>query len=244
MPAHRFTFYLSSLSAETPEFEIDGDEHHHLARVLRLGAGETIAATNGRGLLMEAELLAVGKTRSTVRVVRVVGRAAPEHRIVLALSLLPRAHFETAVSQCVEVGVTAIVPVMAEKCHVKSWSKSSAARAERVAVAAMKQSGGSWLPTIEEARTVDAVAREIEAGNYGLAFVGDQGGSSMPYAVADNAIVLVGPEAGLSEAEMTRLDRASAVRVAAGARRLRTETAAVVLVAALARSFDSGGRTP
>lgn len=242
MPAHRFNFYLPSLSPDLPELAIEGDEHHHLARVLRLGAGEVIAATNGRGLLVEAEIITVGKMRSAARVTQVVSREAPSTRVVLAMSLLPRAHFEQAVSQCTELGITAIVPLIAEKCHVKSWSKASAARSERVAVAAMKQSGRSWLPTIDAARTIDAIAREIEAGKYGRAFVGDQGGSSMPDAPAGNAIVLVGPEAGFTLEELTRLDRTGATRVAVSACRLRAETAAVVMVSTAV--FDRRGRTP
>lgn len=233
MPAHRFTFYLPSLSPDARELEIEGDEHHHLSRVLRLGAGETIAVTDGRGLLVDGEIVSVGKTRSTARVARVVSREAPSRRIVLALSLLPRAHFEQAVSQCVEVGVTAIVPVIAEKCHVK---RIASARAKRVAVAAMKQSGRSWLPPIEEARTVDAVAREIESDRYGRAFVGDMDGPPMPNAVADHAIVLVGPEAGFSTEEMARLEHARALRVRVSDHRLRAETAAVVMVSSLLHS--------
>jgi len=241
MPAHRFTFYLPSLSPDLRELAIEGDEHHHLARVLRLTPRETIAATNGRGLLVEGELVAVGKTRSTAQVTRMVSNEALSTRTVLALSLLPRAHFEQAVSQCTEVGATAIVPLIAEKCHVKSWSKASAARAERVAVAAMKQSGRSWLPTMEAARTVDAIAREIEAGKYGRAFVGDMGASTMPDHVAGHAVVVVGPEAGLTDEELTRLDKARAARVSCGVSRLRAETAAVLLVSAV---FDRRGRTP
>ena len=241
MPAHRFNFYLPSLSSDLPELEIEGDEHHHLARVLRLGAGDVIAATNGRGLSVEAEIVAVGKTRSTARVTQVVRREPPSYRVVLAMALLPRAHFEQAVSQCTEVGVTGIVPLIADKCHVKSWSTASAARAQRVAVAAMKQSGRSWLPTIDAARTVGDMARDIEAGKYGRAWVGDQNASSIPDAVTDHAIVLVGPEAGFSDEELTRLDQAGATRVACGGNRLRAETAAVVLLAAL---FDRRGPTP
>jgi 16S rRNA (uracil1498-N3)-methyltransferase len=233
MPAHRFTFYIPSLSSDAHELEIGGDEHHHLARVLRLGVGEVIAATNGRGLLVEGEIVSTGKARSTARVARLVEDAAPSRRIVLALSLLPRAHFEQAIAQCVEVGVTGIVPVIAEKCHVK---RIDMARAKRVAVAAMKQSGRAWLPTIENPRTVDTLAREVEAGEYGTAFVGDQGGSSMPPAVADPVIVLVGPEAGFSTREMERLENARALRVRVSTHRLRAETAAVVMVSSLAHS--------
>src|SRR5262245_54008551 len=152
MPAHRFTFYLPALSSDASVFQIDGEEHHPLARVLRLSAGESILAANGGGLMVEATLDAVDKQRSRARVAHVVSDAPPARRVVLAMSLLPRAHFEVAVSQCVEVGVTDVIPVVAEKCHVKTWAKSTAVRAERVAVAAMKQSGRAWLPSIGDAR--------------------------------------------------------------------------------------------
>lgn len=244
MPAHRFNFYLPSLSPDLPELAIEGDEHHHLARVLRLDAGEVIAATDGRGLLVEAEVVTVGKTRTAARVTHVVSREAPSYRVVLAMSLLPRAHFEQAVSQCTEVGVTGIVPLIADKCHVKSWSKASAARAERVAVAAMKQSGRSWLPIIEEARTVEVIAGEVKSGKYGKALVGDTGGSSTPIAAAGPAIVLIGPEAGFNEREIVSLEGAGAARVSVASHRLRAETAAVVMVSNLAALFDRRGPTP
>jgi len=233
MPAHRFTFYLPSLSSDARELEIGGDEHHHLARVLRLGAGEVIAATNGRGLLVEGEIVSTGKARSTARVARVVEDAAPSRRIVLALSLLPRTHFEQAIAQCVEVGVTGIVPVIAEKCHAK---RIDMARAKRVAVAAMKQSGRAWLPTIENPRTVEVLAREVEAGEYGRCFVGDMVASPLPPAVTGDVLAVVGPEAGFSTQEMARLEHARALRVRVSGYRLRAETAAVVMVSCLAHS--------
>lgn len=236
MSAHRFTFHLPSLSADAPAFELTGEEHHHLARVLRLAAGETVAATNGRGLLVEAQLTAVDKSKSGARVVRVLQDHAPARRIVLAMSLLPRAHFEVAVSQCVEVGVTGVIPVLAEKCHAKVWSKAVALRVERIAVAAMKQSGRAWLPSIGDARTLASLAGEIASGRYGRVVVGDAGAPALPSgAHGGDAMAVVGPEAGLTDAEVARLVAAGAQRASVSSHRLRAETAAVVLVAALSR---------
>jgi 16S rRNA (uracil1498-N3)-methyltransferase len=237
MPAHRFTFYLPSLSRDATAFDIPGEEHHHLSRVLRLAAGETISATNGRGLMLEATLAAVDKHRSVARVSRVLFDQVPARRVVLALSLLPRAHFEVAVSQCVEVGVTDVIPVVAEKCHVTKWSKAIAVRLERVAVAAMKQSGRAWLPSIGDARSLVTLAGEVASGKFGRAVVGDAGAPALVNAShTGDVVAIVGPEAGFTEAEVARLVGAGAERASVASHRLRAETASVVLVAALARS--------
>lgn len=236
MSAHRFTFYLPSLSADLSAFELTGEEHHHLARVLRLAAGETIAVTNGRGLLVEATLMSVSKTRSDANASRVLQDQAPARRVVLAMSLLPRAHFEVAVSQCVEVGVTDVIPVLAEKCHVKAWSKAVALRVERIAVAAMKQSGRAWLPSIGDARTLVSLASDVASGRYGRVVVGDAGAPALKSdARGGDAMAVVGPEAGLTDAEVARLVAAGAQRASVSSHRLRAETAAVVLIAALSR---------
>lgn len=237
MSAHRFTFYVPSLSSDATAFDLAGEEHHHLSRVLRLSGGEIVSATNGRGLMVEATLASIDKDRTAARVTRVVQDAAPARRVVLALSLLPRAHFEVAVSQCVEVGVTDVIPVVAEKCHVTTWSKANAVRVERVAVAAMKQSGRAWLPTIADARSLSSLASEIASGRYGRAIVGDASAPALAAKPgAGDALAVVGPEAGFTDAEVARLVDAGAERASVSSHRLRAETAAVVLVAALARA--------
>jgi 16S rRNA (uracil1498-N3)-methyltransferase len=237
MSAHRFTFYLPSLTSEVTAFDLAGEEQHHLARVLRLSAGETVSATNGRGLLLEAILASVDKHRSAARVTRVLQDEAPRRRVVLAMSLLPRAHFEVAVSQCVEVGVTDIIPVVAEKCHARTWSKPTAVRVERVAIAAMKQSGRAWLPSIGGARSLLSLAGEVASGRFGRAVVGDLGAPALATTSRiGDVLAIVGPEAGFTDAEVTRLVDAGAERASVSSHRLRAETAAVVLVAALARA--------
>lgn len=238
MTAHRFTFYLPALSREAPAFDLTDDEHHHLARVLRLAPAETICATNGRGLRVEARIESVGAKHSTARVTRVLDDEAPKRRIALALSLLPRAHFEVAVSQCVEVGVTDVIPIVAEKCRVKAWSKATAERAERVAVAAMKQSGRAWLASIGDARSLASLASDLAARthDYGRVVVGDAGAPGLTSgARGGSALAIVGPEAGFTEAEVVHLVQLGAERASVSTHRLRAETASVVLISALAR---------
>ena len=232
MTAHLFSFYVPALAESDATIEIGGDEHRHLARVLRMSRGEAIRVTNGRGLRVAAAIESIGAKKTLARVTAVDELAPPRTRLALALGVIQRAHFEIAVSQCVEVGVTEFIPVLAEKCHARAWSSVVRTRAERVAVSAMKQSNRSWLPPVRDAMTVAELARF--AREFHRAALADAGGDAVAAANGD-ALAIVGPEGGFTETEIETLVAAGATRAALGRHRLRAETAAVVLVAALGR---------
>jgi 16S rRNA (uracil1498-N3)-methyltransferase len=152
---------------------------------------------------------------------------------VLALSLLPRAAFEAALAGCVEAGITALIPMTAAGCRVRSEGKNSARRYERIAVAAMKQSGRAWLPRVEPPAGVDAVAERC--AGFARAVLADADSPPLgAVAGAQDTLAIVGPEAGFTEAEIRLLAGAGAARASIADHRLRAETAAVVLVAMLA----------
>ena len=71
MSAHTFSFYSADLVPSDPKVWITDDEHFHLARVLRMGAGDVIRVTNGNGLIVSAEIDSVGAKRTTAHVSRV-----------------------------------------------------------------------------------------------------------------------------------------------------------------------------
>lgn len=233
MDAHTFSFYLPALEAGEERVRITGDEHRHLRRVLRIRAGEDIHVTNGRGLLARARVESCDDRATTARIGDVLSSAAPSPRLVVALPLLQRAHFDAAVAQCVELGATAFIPLLAEKCHVRAWTAAQQGRAVRVAVAAMKQSGRGWLPPFEAARDVAALA--ARAGEWTRTFLADPAGGPLAAEEAGgDTLAVSGPEAGFTERERERLIAAGALPVSLSRHRLRAETAAAVLVSALA----------
>jgi 16S rRNA (uracil1498-N3)-methyltransferase len=233
MTSHLFSFYVPALVESDATIEIGGDEHRHLARVLRMSRGEAIRVTNGRGLRVAAAIETVGASKTIARVTAVDELDPPPTRLALALGVIQRAHFEVAVSQCVEVGVTEFIPVLAEKCHARAWSSATRARAQRVAMSAMKQSNRSWLPPIHDAVTVAGLARSV--GTFARAVLADaDGGREVPVARGDT-LAIVGPEGGFTDSEVEALVVAGATRAALSRHRLRAETAAVVLAAALGR---------
>jgi 16S rRNA (uracil1498-N3)-methyltransferase len=231
--AHTFSFYWPALTAADPAIRLDGEEHGHLKRVLRLRRGEVVHVTNGAGLVVRATIQSVDKDATELQVDAVQSDTPPAARLVLALPLLQRTHFETAVAQCVEVGVTAFVPLLTEKGHVRAWTPAQQARAERVAVAAMKQSGRSWLPSFAAAVDVEGLAAAL--GQYGSAVLADATAEPLAGGSPGDSIGIVGPEAGFSAAETATLRAAGARPVSLSGHRLRAETAALVLVSILAR---------
>jgi 16S rRNA (uracil1498-N3)-methyltransferase len=235
MTAHRFSFYAPSLRAGDDAVEIAGDEHRHMKSVLRMAPGREIRVTNGLGLVAVAAIDSVTADRVVVRITGIDEDAPPARRVILALSLLPRAHLDNALAQCVEVGMTDFVPLVAEACRVRAWSRAAAARATRVAVAAMKQSGRGWLPVVHDAVDVNGLV-----GAFGACpgvFVGDPDGPAFPREVpAGDTVVVVGPEAGFSAGETSTLAAAGARPAAVSRHRLRAETAALVLVSTAVRA--------
>lgn len=233
MTAHLFSFYVPALAETDAIIEIVGDEHRHLARVLRMSRGDALRVTNGRGLRVSAAIESIGASKTLARVTSVDEHDPPRTRLALALGVIQRAHFEIAVSQCVEVGVTEIIPVLAEKCHARAWSSATRTRAERVAIAAMKQSNRSWLPPIHDAMAVAELARS--ARGFARAVLADADGRDEVVGASGDSVAIVGPEGGFTDSEIEALVAAGATRAALARHRLRSETAAVVLVAALGR---------
>lgn len=233
MSGHTFSFYLPALASGDRTARLTGDEHAHLKRVLRLRPGETIRITNGLGLVVRATVDTIDDRATSARVVAVESEGPPAPRLVLALPLLQRAHFDLAVAQCVEVGVTDFIPVLAERRHVRAWTDALAARTERVTVAAMKQSGRGWRPVLRDALTVDGLAATF--ADYPSVVLADADAAPLAAGgVGGDALAIVGPEAGFSGDERDRLVAAGARPASISRHRLRAETAAVVLVSLLA----------
>ena len=234
MTAHRFSFYAPALSATDASVDLVDDEHHHLTRVLRMTPGEVILVTNGRGLIVSAVVDSIRAQATTARVARIEGNDPSPPRLELALGLLPRTHVDTALAQCVEAGITAFVPVLARRGHVRAPGAGGATRLARVAVAAMKQSGRAWLPAIEAPVDVDALA--ARCSGFARVVLAD---ADAPERVAAGAapvdtLAIVGPEAGFTAEEISLLTGAGARPASLSAHRLRAETAAIVLISMLA----------
>ena len=228
----------------------DAAETRHLARVLRLGPGDTVVASDGAGHDYTVRLDAV-RPRATGVVVGVADGAAESPLAITLVQGVPRGDkLETIVRASTELGVARIVPLLAARTVVRFGERQSLARQarwQRVASEAAKQCGRRRVPEVaapralesclDEARDVDLALCLWEAETMPLAAALAE--AALPRRVA----VMVGPEGGLERSEVD-VARGRGWRVVGlGARILRTETAGPAIIAVLQARWGDLGRT-
>jgi len=235
------TFYCppSGISGDT--LEIGGGEFAHLAHVMRKKEGDALMVVDGRGNAYESIISAIDKRSARCRVVRTHPRFnEPDLRVTLAAGILKNpSKFDFIVEKSTELGVYAVIPLKTERT-IPGGGKSE--RWRKLALAAMKQCGRSVWPEVRELTTLGALLDE--SGNYDLKLVaheraeGDAKAMPRPGDRAQavkNVLVLVGPEGGFSGEEISLCRGSGFETVYLGARRLRTETAAIASLALLLR---------
>ncbi|PYO17891.1 MAG: 16S rRNA (uracil(1498)-N(3))-methyltransferase [Candidatus Rokuibacteriota bacterium] len=232
--------------AITPERVVDGRvtfdavETRHLARVLRLGPGDTVVASDGAGHDYTVRLDAV-RPRATGVVVGMADAAGESPlAITLVQGLSKGDKLETIVRAATELGVARIVPALTARTVVRLAERESVgrlARWQRVAREAAKQCGRRIVPDVAPPRPLETCLDE--ARDAGLALCLWEGETSPLSAVlADTThprrvAILIGPEGGLEPREVDAA-RARGWRVVGlGQRILRTETAAPAIIAIL-----------
>jgi 16S rRNA (uracil1498-N3)-methyltransferase len=231
MSSHRFLFYSPEAESGDASIVLTGDEHHHLSHVLRIATGEVVFVTNGRGVIATCRVESVAATSSTLAVSSVDVKH-DSGNVTLALALLKKDRFARAFEQCVELGVARVLPFVAQRSHVKRYGPGTMARLRRIAVSAMKQSFRACLPEIMDPVEFDAVVGAATAAD--SVVVGDRDARGVAVrADAGAVLAVVGPEAGLAPSELDALLGAGARLASVSRHRLRAETAAAVLVAAL-----------
>jgi 16S rRNA (uracil1498-N3)-methyltransferase len=218
---------------------IEGDDGHHLARVRRVRAGESVTAADGLGTWRP---YAVERREAATLELRACGGPMVEPeltpRLEVAFALTKGTKPETVVQQLTELGVDRIRPVRARRSVVRwdaSRAEAAVARLRRVAREAAAQSRRARLPVVDAPVELAALA-----GLSGLV-LGDHsvvGEGPIPRPPGGAWVVVIGPEGGLEADEIAQLGVVS--RLAVGPHVLRAETAAVSAAAALALSRRIG----
>ncbi len=234
-------------SAAGDEVVLDGPEGHHAAVVRRIAAGERVVLTDGTGTRLVGTVTAATKRSLTVHVDAAESVARPAPRVTVAQAVPKGDRGELAVELLTEVGVDEVVPWAAER-SIGRWRGERAAKSlERwrsTAREAAKQSRRAWWPVVAEPTDLAGVGDRVRAA--GLAVVLHEGGG-VPLAslgpLPDDLLLVVGPEGGLSDAEVEALGAAGAVVVRLGAEVLRTSTAGAAATAALLARTPRWGAT-
>lgn len=205
--------------ADVASPELSDEDHHHLARALRLRRGDSFTVSDGRGAWRRCRFGDVVLPDGEIVTV-----PPPTIALTVGFALTKGSKPELVCQKLTELGIDHIVPFVAER-SVARWDDTKAAknqaRLERVIREAAMQSRRVHLPTLHP------------LGTFG-GFVGTEAvradGRGRPLTAA-HTTVLIGPEGGWADEERVELDE-----VSLGAHVLRAETAAIAAGALMAHA--------
>jgi 16S rRNA (uracil1498-N3)-methyltransferase len=226
--------FVDAALAPGESVPLERNQSNYLGNVLRLSAGGTILAFNGRdgewqasiaGRKRPDSLTIVAQTRSQDRLPDLVYVFAP----------LKHARLDYMVQKAVEMGAASLQPVLTRFTQV---ARVNGERMRANVIEAAEQCGILSLATVAEPITLDRYVGQREAqrllvfcdeaadvGNPSQALQGEQMGS-------DGVDILIGPEGGFAEEERQMLLRQPRIlRLSLGPRVLRADTAAVAALA-------------
>jgi 16S rRNA (uracil1498-N3)-methyltransferase len=233
-------FLLPREYAGEARISLAGDDLHYLTRVLRLREGDAVPAIDAGGTRYSLRLLHIGAAVCEAAVEPAPATEPsplhePDLRITLLQCLPKGPKMDSIVRQATEAGVARIVPLHSEHSLLGSGDLSGRQRRwERIAREALQQSGNQRLPVLEQPRPLMSI-RAAEEWGTALFFhekpLGNEPLHELLAHAPSRVSVLIGPEGGLSPAEVDFLEQAGFRPVYLGEGVLKVDTAAIAAVA-------------
>lgn len=218
-------FYFSALNATQGVVDLEDEIRHHAAVVLRMGVGERMLLTNGKGLSAQATITSVSKKQLTVQLHDFIEHPPLQRKLILGISLLKNAaRFEWMLEKVTEIGITEIFPLRCERTEKQHYKKE---RFEQIIVSACLQSQQFYFPILHEPVQFGALLEMQLPDERYIAHCLD-GEKSMLTGAKKDAILLIGPEGDFTLQEINEAIAQQFIPVSLGDTRLRTETAGIV----------------
>ncbi|MBN2208975.1 MAG: 16S rRNA (uracil(1498)-N(3))-methyltransferase [Candidatus Coatesbacteria bacterium] len=234
--------YLPKKAIADGRAAIVGAQAHKVTHVLRLTPGDELLASDGRGTDFVLRIERIGPDLVSCKILATKEPQSAETRnqIVLMQCCLSSAKMDQVIDRTTQLGASRFVPVASEKSKFRgegSRIKSKVERWYRIAQAAALQSGRAVFPIVEP---ITPLRKALDLPSHA-----DRRLLFSPYADAESACdvlpkllsdlnqgeavyLLLGPEAGFSEAENRAAVRCRFTPVRTGLRTLRAETAPIV----------------
>ena len=218
---------------------LDPQAAKHLLTVLRLKPGAPLVLFDGSGFEFDASIAELDKKQVWVSLAGMHGPAVESPlQVTLAQGVSRGERMDYTVQKAVELGITAILPVLTERSVVKLDKDGGAKKREHwqaVAIGACEQSGRVRVPELQPPLPLANFLADLPQTSLKL-LLNPLGGSTvndLPKPADGRVLLLVGPEGGLSENERNLAARVGFVGLKLGPRILRTETAALVALSML-----------
>ena len=209
--------------------ELPEEEAQHCTRVLRLGIGDEITLTDGKGNFYRAEITAATNKRCLVKLIETIPQA-PLWSGHLHIAMAPTKNMdrnEWFAEKATEIGFDELTFL---NCRFSERKVIKTERIEKILISAIKQSLKARLPKLNEMTDFNKFINQEFKGQKFIAhcYEGEKPLLKDVLKAGEDALVLIGPEGDFSEGEVEKAIERGFTPISLGKSRLRTETAALV----------------
>lgn len=233
---------------------IEGQDVHHITRVMRFQAGDELICCNGVGRSVQAKIKEITKDRVDCDILCELDQDRELSIFVTIAQGLPKGDkLEWVIQKGTELGASRFIPFSSSRTIVKYDAKKEHKKVERwekIIKEAAEQAHRSVLPQIlsvsswKELLKVEADCKLVAYEDASLQALN----TSSTFAQAlrqlkqgDHLLVVIGPEGGLEDVEVAQLQEDGFLSISLGKRILRTETASQYVLSAVSFYFEQMG---
>ena len=220
-------FYTKPSLISGDQLTIEGQEAIHVSKVLRMAAGDSVHVTDGKGNLYSGTISEIRSKNVLVNISERESEKPVMPEVTIAMGIIKkRDRLEFAAEKATELGASRIVFFKGD--HSEK-TKVRADRLQATVLSAMKQSFRFYLPEVQVMNSFDELLAGVQDDT--LLIIADQESDNNTI-TTDNyrqVICVIGPEGGMSKRERELWTKADAEPVLLGKKRLRAETAAIIM---------------
>ncbi len=216
----------------------DQEDRKHILKVLRLNIGDCVEISDGCGYVYIAEIQSISESAIDLKLLeKRKSEAEPDVKITLFQSIPKSDKMEIIIQKTVELGITEIVPVISQRTVVRLHSKNEQKKLERwrkIASEAAKQCKRGIIPNVHPPISFEQMLEQICQYDFVVIPYEKEKELGLKDLLKNRGPawkkigIVIGPEGGFAEEEISTAKRAGAVSVTLGPRILRTETAGFV----------------
>lgn len=208
--------------------ELPEEEAGHCLRVLRLGVGDEVMLTDGKGAFYRAVISAASGKRCQVRVAETLFQE-PFWRGRLHLAMAPTKNMDRTewfAEKATELGLDELTFLL---CRFSERKVLKTERVDKIVVSAMKQSLKARKPVVNDLADFRAFVSRDFGGQKFIAhcYEGEKPLLKDVMQPGGEVLLLIGPEGDFSPEEVELAEASGFQAVSLGRSRLRTETAAL-----------------
>lgn len=224
-------FYTTACLAPARQAILEGPDLHHIRNVLRMTPGDQITLFDGSGGEYEAKITEINANRVSVELGKFVDEdRVPRLEIVLGMVMIKSAAMDLVVQKATELGVHAIYPLTSERCTIKLCGLRADKKLQHwkdIAIGACQQCGMNLVPDTGQMLTVQEFMYVMDSQLKLICQPESDTSISDIDGAFDSITLIIGPEGGFNDQELSVARDHGFVEFSLGPRTLRAETASI-----------------